>query len=250
MRKILVAGNWKMHGSTTMVRELLDGLLAGTSADGKADMVVFPPFPYLSLAQSILSGSHIRFGAQNLNPHAQGAHTGETSGSMLKDTGCHYVLVGHSERRSIYGESDNDVALRFKAALEAKLHPVLCVGETLEEREQGNTEAVVNRQLDAVIDHVGMDAFRKAIIAYEPVWAIGTGVTASPQQAQDVHAFIRDKLRRQDDIIAGHLRILYGGSVKGSNAAELFAQSDIDGGLVGGASLTAEDFLAIYSAVS
>lgn len=250
MRKILVAGNWKMHGSKTMVRELLEGLLAGSTADGQADLVVFPSFPYLSLAESILSGSHIRFGGQNLNPHPQGAHTGETSGGMLKDMGCHYVLVGHSERRSIYGESDSDVALRFEAAQQAKLHPVLCVGETLEERENGQTEAVVARQLDAVIDHVGMGALRKSVIAYEPVWAIGTGMTASPQQAQDVHAFIRDKLRSLDDIIAGHLRILYGGSVKGSNAAELFAQSDIDGGLVGGASLTAEDFLAIYSAVS
>jgi len=250
MRKILVAGNWKMHGSKTMVRELLEGLLAGSTADGKADLVVFPSFPYLSLTESILSGSHIRFGGQNLNPHSQGAHTGETSGGMLKDMGCHYVLTGHSERRAIYGESDHDVALRFEAALQAKLHPVLCVGETLEEREQGQTEVVVARQLDAVIDHLGKDALRKAVIAYEPVWAIGTGVTASPQQAQDVHAFIRDKLRSLDDIIAGHLRILYGGSVKGSNAAELFAQSDIDGGLVGGASLTAEDFLAIYSAVN
>lgn len=250
MRKILVAGNWKMHGSKAMVRELLEGLLAGSNADGKADLVVFPSFPYLSLAESILSGSHIRFGGQNLNPNPQGAHTGETSGSMLKDMGCHYVLVGHSERRSIYGESDNDVALRFEAALQAKLHPVLCVGETLDEREAGQTEAVVARQLDAVIGHLGMESLRKSVIAYEPVWAIGTGVTASPQQAQDVHAFIRDKLRSLDDIIAGHLRILYGGSVKGSNAAELFAQSDIDGGLVGGASLTAEDFLAIYSAVS
>lgn len=250
MRKILVAGNWKMHGSKAMVRELLEGLLAGSNTDGKADLVVFPSFPYLSLAESILSGSHIRFGGQNLNPNPQGAHTGETSGSMLKDMGCHYVLVGHSERRSIYGESDNDVALRFEAALQAKLHPVLCVGETLDEREAGQTEAVVARQLDAVIGHLGMESLRKSVIAYEPVWAIGTGVTASPQQAQDVHAFIRDKLRSLDDIIAGHLRILYGGSVKGSNAAELFAQSDIDGGLVGGASLTAEDFLAIYSAVN
>ena len=161
MRKILVAGNWKMHGSKAMVRNLLEGLLAGSSADGKADLVVFPSFPYLSLTESILSGSHIRFGGQTLNPHAQGAHTGETSGSMLKDMGCHYVLAGHSERRAIYGESDEDVALRFAAALEAKLHPVLCVGETLEEREKGQTEAVVARQLDAVINHVGMDALAK-----------------------------------------------------------------------------------------
>ena len=238
-----------MHGSKTMVRSLLEGLLAGSTADGKADLLVFPPFPYLSLTESVLSGSHIHWGGQNLNPNAQGAHTGETSGSMLKDMGCHYALVGHSERRSIYGESDEDVALRFKAALDSKLHPILCVGETLQEREQEQTEAVVGRQLDAVIGHVGIDAFRKAIIAYEPVWAIGTGLTASPEQAQSVHAFIRDKLTALNVIIGGQLRILYGGSVNGSNAAELFAQSDIDGGLVGGASLTAEDFLAIYSAV-
>jgi triosephosphate isomerase len=249
MRKILVAGNWKMHGSKTMVSTLLDGLLAGSSADGKADLAVFPSFPYLSLAESILTGSHICWGGQTLNPHAKGAHTGETSGSMLTDMGCQYVLVGHSERRAIYGESDEDVALRFKAALEAGLEPVLCVGETLEEREAGETEAVVARQMDAVIHSVGIEAFARAIIAYEPVWAIGTGLTATPQQAQSVHAFIRDKLSLLNGIIAGQLRILYGGSVNGSNAAELFAQSDIDGGLVGGASLTAEDFLAIYSAV-
>jgi len=239
-----------MHGSKTMVRSLLEGILAGSSAQGNADLAVFPPFPYLSLTESILSGSHVQWGGQTLNPNAQGAHTGETSGSMLIDMGCRYVLVGHSERRSIYSESDEDVALRFKAALDAGMEPVLCVGETLEEREEGQTEAVVARQLDAVISRVGIDAFSRAIIAYEPVWAIGTGLTATPQQAQSVHAFIRDKVSTLNAIIADQLRILYGGSVKGSNAAELFAQSDIDGGLVGGASLTAEDFLAIYSAVA
>ncbi|MFC1776356.1 triose-phosphate isomerase [Pseudomonadota bacterium] len=249
MRKILVAGNWKMHGSKTMVRSLLDGLLAGSSADGKADLAVFPSFPYLSLAESILSGSHIKWGGQTLNPNPQGAHTGETSGNMLVDLGCQYVLVGHSERRSIYGESDADVALRFKAALDSGLEPVLCVGETLEEREQGQTEVVVARQLDAVINSAGIETFNRAIIAYEPVWAIGTGLTASPDQAQSVHAFIRDKISSLNVIIADQLRILYGGSVKGSNAAELFARRDIDGGLVGGASLTVEDFLSIYSAV-
>ena len=249
-RKILVAGNWKMHGSKTMVRSLLEGILVGSSAQGNADLAVFPPFPYLSLTESILSGSHVQWGGQTLNPNAQGAHTGETSGNMLVDMGCRYVLVGHSERRSIYSESDEDVALRFKAALAAGLTPVLCVGETLEEREAGQTETVVERQLDAVIECVGIDAFSRAIIAYEPVWAIGTGLTATPQQAQNVHAFIRDKVSALNAIIGDQLRILYGGSVKGSNAAELFAQSDIDGGLVGGASLTAEDFLAIYSAVA
>jgi len=250
MRRILVAGNWKMHGSKTMVSSLLEGLLAGSSADAKADLAVFPSFPYIPLAESLLSGSHIRWGGQTLNPNPQGAHTGETSGNMLVDMGCHYVLVGHSERRAIYGESDADVALRFKAALDVGLEPVLCVGETLEEREEGQTEAVVGRQLDAVIDKVGIDAFSRAVIAYEPVWAIGTGLTATPQQAQSVHAFIRDKVSALNVIIADQVKILYGGSVKGSNAAELFAQTDIDGGLVGGASLTAEDFLAIYSAVA
>ncbi len=239
-----------MHGSKTMVRSLLEGLLAGSSAGGKAELAVFPSFPYLPMTESILSGSHIKWGGQTLNPVAQGAHTGETSGSMLVDMGCHYVLVGHSERRSIYTESDTDVALRFKAALDAGLEPVLCVGETLEEREQGQTEAVVARQLDAVLNSVGVEAFSRATIAYEPVWAIGTGLTATPQQAQSVHAFIRDKIRALNVIIADQLRILYGGSVKGSNAAELFAQTDIDGGLVGGASLKAEDFLAIYNAVA
>ncbi len=250
MRKILLAGNWKMHGSKAMVSELLEGLLAGSSADGKADLAVFPSFPYLPMTGSILSGSHIHWGGQTLNPNAQGAHTGETSGGMLMDMGCKYVLVGHSERRSVYAESDADVALRFNAALDAGLEPVLCVGETLEEREANQTEAVVARQLDAVIDSAGIEAFSNAVVAYEPVWAIGTGLTATPEQAQSVHAFIRDKLSSLNVIIGGQLRILYGGSVKGSNAAELFAQNDIDGGLVGGASLTAEDFLAIYSAVA
>ena len=239
-----------MHGSKDMVNSLLEGLLAGSSAQGSVDLAVFPPFPYLSLTESVLSGSHIQWGGQTMNPNAQGAHTGETSGSMLVDMGCQFVLVGHSERRSIYAESDEDVAQRFKAALDAGLKPVLCVGETLQEREQNLTEAVVARQLDAVIDSLGIDVFSNAIVAYEPVWAIGTGLTATPEQAQSVHAFIRDKISALNAIIATQLRILYGGSVKGSNAAELFAQTDIDGGLVGGASLTAEDFLAIYSAVA
>jgi triosephosphate isomerase len=250
MRKILVAGNWKMHGSKAMVSELLEGLLAGSAVDGNADLAVFPSFTYFPLNESILSGSHIKWGGQTLNPNAQGAHTGEISGGMLMDMGCQYVLVGHSERRSVYGESDTDVAVRFKAALDAGLEPILCVGETLEEREANETQVVIARQLDAVIDSLGIDALSKSVVAYEPVWAIGTGLTATPEQAQSVHAFIRDKLSLLNVIIAGQLRILYGGSVKGSNAAELFAQNDIDGGLVGGASLTAEDFLAIYSAVA
>ena len=239
-----------MHGSKDMVQSLLEGLLAGSSAGGAADLAVFPSFPYLAQAESMLAGSHIKWGGQTLNPHQQGAHTGEVSGSMLTDMACHYVLVGHSERRAVYGESDNDVAKRFSAALEAGLEPILCVGESRAEREAGQTETVVGRQLDAVLSVVGIAAFSAATIAYEPVWAIGTGLTATPDQAQSVHAFIRDKLSALDGTIGGQIQILYGGSVKGSNAAELFAESDIDGGLVGGASLTAEDFLAIYNAVA
>ena len=250
MRRILVAGNWKMHGTGAMVQELLEGLLAGTENASDVEMAVFPPYPYLAQAQSLLNGSSISWGAQSLSPVSHGAHTGEVSAGMLLDFGCRYVLTGHSERRAIYGESDEDVADRFEAALASGLEPVLCVGETLQERENGETEAVVERQLDAVLDRCGIAGFERAIVAYEPVWAIGTGKTATPEQAQAVHAFIRDKFFSQDDIIAGHLRILYGGSVNGSNAADLFAREDIDGGLVGGASLKVEDFLAIRNAVA
>jgi triosephosphate isomerase len=213
-------------------------------------MAVFPPYPYLAQAQSLLDGSSISWGAQTLNPVSHGAHTGEVSAGMLLDFGCRYVLTGHSERRAIYAESDEDVADRFEAALASGLEPVLCVGETLEERENGETEAVVERQLDAVLDRCGVAGFERAVVAYEPVWAIGTGKTATPEQAQAVHAYIRDKFFSQDDTIAGQLRILYGGSVNGSNAADLFAREDIDGGLVGGASLKVEDFLAIRNAVA
>jgi len=250
MRRILVAGNWKMNGSGAMVQELLEGLLAGAQNESDVEMAVFPPYPYLAQTQSLLDGSSISWGGQSLNPVSHGAHTGEVSAGMLLDFACRYVLVGHSERRAIYGESDQDVADRFEAALACGLVPVLCVGETLEERENGETEAVVGRQLDAVLDRCGIAGFERAIVAYEPVWAIGTGKTATPEQAQAVHAFIRDKFFSQDDIIAGQLRILYGGSVNGSNAADLFARKDIDGGLVGGASLKVEDFLAIRNAVA
>jgi triosephosphate isomerase len=249
MRKILVAGNWKMHGSSSMVTSLLDGLLAAPRRES-IDLAVFPPFPYLAKAQAMLAGSGIAWGAQTLNPLPQGAHTGEVSAPMLVDLGCRYVLVGHSERRTLYGENDEDVAARFAAALEHGLEPILCVGETLQEREDDRTEAVVGRQLQAVLDHSGVQAFGRAVLAYEPVWAIGTGKTATPEQAQAVHAFIRDKIASRDDIIGGQLRILYGGSVNGSNAADLFAREDIDGGLVGGASLKAEDFLAIRDAAA
>lgn len=248
MRKLLVAGNWKMHGSKSMVNSLLHDLLAASRPEDPVDLAIFPPFPYLYRAQKLLRNSPIAWGAQTLNPAAQGAHTGEVSASMLLDLGCRYVLVGHSERRRLYGESDSDVAARFEAAVQAGLEPLLCVGETLEQRERGETNAVITAQIDAVLLRCGIDSLASATIAYEPVWAIGTGKTATPDQAQEVHAFIRDKLVAQDDMIGGQIRILYGGSVNGSNAAELFAREDIDGGLVGGASLKAGDFLAIRNA--
>lgn len=250
MRKLLIAGNWKMHGSTAMINDLLGTIVRAAPSRNDIDLAVFPPFPYLSQVQKLAHGSPVAWGGQTLNPEPKGAHTGEVSASMLLDFGCRYVLVGHSERRAVYGESDADVAARFAAALEGGLEPVLCVGESLEERESGQTEAVVGRQLDAVLSSSGINGFANAIIAYEPVWAIGTGKTATPDQAQKVHAFIRDKLAAHDGIISGQLRILYGGSVKGSNAADLFAREDIDGGLVGGASLEADSFLAIRDAVS
>jgi len=245
MRKIMVAGNWKMNGSQTMVRSLLGGIVSGLADSSAVDVVVFPPYPFLPIVQSLAGDTRVEWGGQNVNAAASGAHTGEVSAAMLQEFGCRYVLTGHSERRTLYGESDDDVAQRYMAALEAGLVPVLCVGETIEQRQAGETEAVVARQLDAVLKLTGIKAFANTVVAYEPVWAIGTGLTASPDQAQAIHAFIRDKFVKLDGIIGGHLRILYGGSVNGSNAADLFAREDIDGGLVGGASLTAEDFLAI-----
>jgi len=245
MRKKLVAGNWKMHGSLAENAALLAALkpaLAGIEA------VVCVPFPYLAQAQSELAGSSIAWGAQNLSEHSKGAYTGEVSASMLRDFGCSYVIVGHSERRSLYDESDQQVAAKLVAAQAAGLVPILCVGESLDEREAGVTEQVVARQLDAVISAAGIGALANAIVAYEPVWAIGTGKTASPEQAQAVHAFIRGKIAGLDAAIAAGLVIQYGGSVKAANAAELLAQPDIDGGLIGGASLVADEFVAICRA--
>lgn len=250
MRKILVAGNWKMNGTTAMAKDLAGSVASGFKSGSTVEMAVFPPFPYINAVAGAVAGSALSFGAQDLNENPSGAHTGEVNADMLVNLGCQLVLVGHSERRAMYADTDQRVADKFAAALAAGLVPVLCVGEMLEEREAGKTEAVIARQLDAVLDNSGIAGFANAVLAYEPVWAIGTGKTASPEQAQQIHAFIRDKLTALDGIIAGQLRILYGGSVKGSNAAELFAQTDIDGGLIGGASLTAEDFLAIYNAVA
>ena len=248
MRQKLVAGNWKMHGSLQANRILLGRLRDELEGWQGAEVSVCVPAPYLAQTQSLLSGSSIAWGAQNVSKHASGAYTGEVSASMLLDFDCRHVLIGHSERRALYGESDHAAAAKFSSASAAGLVPVLCVGETLHEREAGVTEAVIGRQLDAVLNMVGVEAFSRAVVAYEPVWAIGTGKTATPGQAQAVHAFIRARLRGHDARVAENLQILYGGSVKAANAAELFGQSDIDGGLVGGASLVAEEFIAICRA--
>lgn len=246
MRTKLVAGNWKMHGSLATNAGLLHAVRDG--AKGRAETAVCVPYPYLAQAQAALDGSSVAWGAQDVSEHAQGAWTGEVSGAMLADFGCRYVLVGHSERRSFFGDTDAVVAVKFAAALKAGLIPVLCVGESLAEREAGITGEVVTRQIDAVLAGSGVAAFAKAVVAYEPVWAIGTGRTASPEQAQEVHALIRARFARDSADVAAGLRILYGGSVKANNAAELFGQPDIDGGLIGGASLVAADFLAICAA--
>jgi triosephosphate isomerase len=245
MRQILVAGNWKLNGSQAMIEILIGGIKKGMDQVTQSEVAICPPFVYLSLVQERLAGSIIVLGAQDVCDEDAGAFTGEVSAPMLREMGCRYVIVGHSERRNIYGESDEFTARKFAATKRAGLIPILCVGELLEEREQGITEEVVARQLDAVLELEGVTGFNDAVVAYEPVWAIGTGKTATPQQAQDVHAFIRQRISQQDQTIAEKLRILYGGSVKGSNAEELFAKEDIDGGLIGGASLKAEEFLAI-----
>ncbi len=247
MRKTLVAGNWKLNGSKESINELLDGILAGMS-EAKTDVAVCAPYIYIPLVQEILSGTDIAYGSESISEHDSGAYTGEISGPMLNDFACHYAIVGHSERRTIFAEQDADTANKFAAARKHGLKPILCVGELLEEREQGITEEVVARQLDAVIKLEGIEALADGVIAYEPVWAIGTGMTASPQQAQDVHAFIRGKIAALNADVAEKVQILYGGSVNGGNADELFAMADIDGGLIGGASLKAEDFLAICKA--
>ena len=247
MRETLVAGNWKLNGSKESIKELLSGILAGMP-EAKAAVAVCAPYIYIPLVQEILEGTGVAFGSESISEHDAGAFTGEISGLMLNDFSCQYAIVGHSERRTLFCEQDTDTANKFAAARKHGITPILCVGELLEERENGTTEEVVSRQLDAVIDLEGIEALGEAVIAYEPVWAIGTGKTASPQQAQDVHAFIRAKLAKLDANVADKVQILYGGSVNGGNADELFAMPDIDGGLIGGASLKAEDFLAICRA--
>jgi len=241
MRIPLVAGNWKMHGNRASNRALLDAILAGIAGLEGVECAVCVPFPYLGEVAGRLADTKLAWGAQNLSEHAQGAHTGEVSAAMLKEFGCRYVIVGHSERRQLYGETDAAAAAKFAAVLGQGMTPILCLGETLHEREAGRTEEVVGRQLEAVL--LLNRNFGNAVVAYEPVWAIGTGRTATPEQAQEVHAFLRKRL-------APGTRLLYGGSVKKDNAAALFAMRDIDGGLIGGASLVAADFIGIVQAAA
>jgi triosephosphate isomerase len=248
MRARLVAGNWKMHGNRQTNRTLLEAVRSGAAGLQRVAIALCAPYPYLAQLSEMLSGTRLAWGAQNVSEHAQGAYTGEVSASMLADFGCRYVIVGHSERRQLYGETDAQVAAKFAAAQASGLTPILCVGETLAERDAGDTERTVARQLDAVLDACGVGALAKAVLAYEPVWAIGTGRNATPEQAQAVHAFLRARVAARDARIAEGLRILYGGSVKPGNAGQLFAMRDLDGGLIGGASLVAEDFLAIAKA--
>ncbi len=247
MRKTIVAGNWKMNASKESVNKLVMGVLSGMGSVS-SEVVVCAPFPYLSQVEALITHSQVRLGAQNLNTNTSGAFTGEVSADMIKDFGAQYVVVGHSERRGLYGETNTIVAEKVKAALDSDLIPLFCVGETLEQREAGDTESVVAAQINTVVDLVGIDAFLNIVVAYEPVWAIGTGVTASPEQAQAVHAFIRQLLANNNNDVAQQTPILYGGSMNATNAKELIACADIDGGLIGGASLKPEDFLQICRA--
>ncbi|MEE4161071.1 MAG: triose-phosphate isomerase [Woeseiaceae bacterium] len=250
MRNILVAGNWKMNGDSAANAALVASIVAGQPASDNVELLVCPPYPYLAAVADGVRDSRVRLGAQNVSEHARGAYTGEVSAPMLSDIGCDYVIVGHSERRAMYGETSKIVAAKFAAVLREGLTPILCVGETLEDREAGKTEAVIDEQLDAVLDTAGADGIGKAVIAYEPVWAIGTGKTATPDQAQEVHRHLRSRIAAHDAGVAAAVQILYGGSVNGENAEGLFGMPDIDGGLVGGASLKAADFLAIADAAS
>jgi triosephosphate isomerase len=250
MRKAMVAGNWKMNGSRNDATTLLQALKQGAAPFNNIEIAVFPSFVHIPLAQDTLGDATIVWGAQDLYPGASGAFTGEVSGPMLTDFGCQYVLIGHSERRHIFHESLDLVAEKFIAANDANLKPILCLGESLDERESNRTEVVLTKQLESVLKAASISAFKQTVIAYEPVWAIGTGLTASPAQAQEAHAFIRGLLAKQDVNLANSMRILYGGSVKADNATGLFAMPDIDGALVGGASLDVKSFLAICQASS
>ncbi|MFQ5995524.1 MAG: triose-phosphate isomerase [Acidiferrobacterales bacterium] len=249
MRRPLVAGNWKMNGTRADAAALVKGIVQGLGQGTEIDVALCPPFVLIPLIAELLSDhAEILYGAQDLSAHRDGAYTGEISGAMLRDYGCTYVLVGHSERRAYHGEDDELVAQKFGAALDTELLPILCVGETLTEREAGHTHTIIVRQLEAVLAVHGVEPFARAVIAYEPVWAIGTGKTATPGQAQEMHDFIRQQLTKRDSAIGENSRILYGGSVKAANAAALFAQPDVDGGLVGGASLVTDEFVEICRA--
>ena len=248
MRRSLVIGNWKMHGTRASNRELIAGILAGLNANQNCDAVVCVPFTAIFEASDAISGTSLALGSQNVADADQGAYTGEISANMLAEYGCGYAIVGHSERRQLYGETNQLVATRYEHAIKGGIIPVLCIGETDEQREQGKTFDVIVEQLSAVIDYSGIESLSKAVIAYEPVWAIGTGKTATPDQAQEVHAFIRKQVAARDSALAETVQILYGGSVKPDNAADLFGKDDIDGGLIGGASLQADSFLGIINA--
>lgn len=250
MRQPLVAGNWKMNGSRSSIQELLREVKAGMGDVTTAEVAVCAPHIFLCDVQQLLDGTAVAWGGQDVSVHESGAYTGETAGSMLSEFGCKYVIIGHSERRSYHGETDQLVAEKFSAARKAGLVPILCVGETLQERESGTTEEVVGRQIDAAVSHCGIDMLGEGVIAYEPVWAIGTGKTATPGQAQEMHAFIRSRIAVSGQAVADKLQILYGGSMNAGNAAELLSQADIDGGLIGGASLKAPDFLTIAKAAN
>ncbi|SDI96296.1 MULTISPECIES: triose-phosphate isomerase [Ferrimonas] len=252
LRRPMVAGNWKMNGSRQLAEELVKKF--GRLKDDSAEVVICPPTVYLESASKLLEqskqsldGRLVRLGAQNVSHHEFGAYTGEVSASMLREFGCNYVIVGHSERRRMYGETSDIVANKFATAQKMGLTPILCVGESLAAREARRTFEVIAGELDAVIEKVGTMAFDNAIIAYEPLWAVGTGKSATPEQAQEVHAFIRQRLSEVSPFIGEKIRILYGGSVKPSNAADLFSQPDVDGGLIGGVSLNASEFLALCS---
>jgi len=248
MRKTLIAGNWKMNGSTEMVEALIKGVVDGSKKLSKVSTAVCPPYVYIPMVTAATKDSAVGVGSQNVSTQASGAFTGEISTSMVKDFGCQYIIIGHSERRTLYGETDEIVAEKFKVVKASGLTPILCIGETLEERETNVTEDVLMKQLDAVFDANGDDAYADCVIAYEPVWAIGTGKTATPEQAQEAHAFIRQHIAKRNADNAAAVQILYGGSMNPGNAENLLSQEDIDGGLIGGASLKSEDFLAICQA--
>lgn len=251
LRTPIVAGNWKMHGTKASVQKLLIELKNKFTQNYQAEMMVFPPFVFLDETSNLLKATPIKWGGQNMAAELQGAYTGEISGAMLKEFGCGYVLLGHSERRQYYGETNEVVAKKVQRAYECGLVPIVCVGETLQERETGQTQAIVSEQLTQVIDFMGgVGGLSDVIIAYEPVWAIGTGLTATPEQAQEVHAYLRQLMASYDATFAQRTRILYGGSVKANNAEALFAMPDIDGGLIGGASLDAQEFFQIFLAAN